>query len=77
MSGINAPTPAGAYTIYRAQGSPTTIKGPSLGIDIKDGSLIVTANGQVSYVFGPTHGSRSTSTRKQLRKLCVIKRARP
>ncbi|RTE92456.1 hypothetical protein [Bradyrhizobium sp. LVM 105] len=45
---------AGAYTIYRTQGSPTTFKGPDLGIDIKDGSLIVTANGQVAYVFGPS-----------------------
>ncbi|MDF0581269.1 hypothetical protein [Bradyrhizobium yuanmingense] len=55
MPEIQVPaTIAGAYTIYRVQGSPTTIRGSDLGIDIKDGSLIVTASGQVAYVFGPS-----------------------
>ncbi|WP_076859441.1 hypothetical protein [Bradyrhizobium mercantei] len=52
MKEVVATAGAGAYTVYRSQG-PVLIKGANLGIDIKYGSLIVTANGEVIYVFGP------------------------
>jgi hypothetical protein len=53
MPDISAPTTAAAYTIYRINASPVKITGAALSIDIKDGSLLVSNNGSVVYVFNP------------------------
>ena len=48
-------TPATSLTVYRQTGSPVVINGPSLSIDIQDGSLVVSNGGHMAYIFGPSH----------------------